>query len=354
VSTLTAAPEGGAPVADVLRLRGNKLPSYALPAIAIGSIAVALILYFATPMQSKIQVVLIAAALYVVVQTIASSAVEGGRRARDRFATTLVIVAFLLAIIPLVAVLATVIAKGASTLDFDFITHSMRNIGPTDIGGGVYAALIGTLEQVAIATFIAVPFSLLVAIYLVEYGGGRMARTISFFVDVLTGLPSIVAGLFIYAFYLIALGQQQTGFAGSLALVLLMIPTVVRSSEEMLKLVPNELREASYALGVPRWRTILRVVVPTALPGVVTGIMLAIARVAGETAPLLLTIFGNDSINNDPFSGKQSGIPLYIFSQAAQPEQTAVDRAWAAALTLVILIMILNLVARLVASRNRV
>jgi phosphate transport system permease protein len=351
MTTLTAAE--AAPAGDALRLRGNKLPAFALPLIAVVAIAIALVLYFTTSIH-KIQTGLIAVLLYVAGQTVASGVVEGGRRSRDRFFTTLVVVAFLLAIIPLVAVLATVIAKGAGELNYGFLTHSMRNIGPTDVGGGIYAALIGTLEQVAIATFITVPFSLLVSIYLVEYGKGRTARIISFFVDVLTGLPSIVAGLFIYAFYLIALGQQQTGFAGSLALILLMIPTVVRSSEEMLKLVPNELREASYALGVPRWRTILRVVIPTALPGIVTGVMLGIARVAGETAPLLLTIFGNDSINTNPFSGKQSGISLFIFSQAAQPENVAVARAWAGALTLIILIVIFNLIGRLVASRSRV
>ena len=342
-----------APDVDILHLRGNKLPNFALPVIAVAAVAIALVLYFTTSIH-KIQTGLIAVLLYVAGQTVASSLIEGRRRARDRFATTLLIVAFLLALIPLVAVLGTVIAKGSKDLTFGFLTHSMRNIGPTDVGGGIYAALIGTLEQVAIATLIAVPFSLLVSIYLVEYGKGRTSRVISFFVDVLTGLPSIIAGLFIYAFYLIALGQQQTGFAGSLALTLLMIPTVVRSSEEMLKLVPNELREASFALGVPRWRTILKVVVPTALPGIVTGVMLAIARVAGETAPLLLLIFGNDSINTSPFSGKQSGIPLFIFNQAAQPEATAVDRAWAAALTLIIIIMIFNLLGRLVARRSRV
>jgi phosphate transport system permease protein len=352
MTTLTTD-AGPAPAGDALRLRGNRLPAFALPVIAVAAVAIALVLYFTTSIH-KIQTGLIAVLLYMAGQTIASSVVEGRRQARDRFATTLMVVAFLLAIVPLVAVLGTVVAKGAATLNIDFLTHSMRNVGPTDAGGGVYAALVGTLEQVAISTLIAVPFGLLVSIYLVEYGTGRLAKFISFFVDVLTGLPSIIAGLFVYAFYLIALGQPQTGFAGSLALVLLMIPTVVRSSEEMLKLVPNDLREASYALGVPRWRTILKIVVPTALPGIVTGVMLAIARVSGETAPLLLTIFGNDSINNNPFSGKQSGIPLFIFNQAAQPEQTAVDRAWAAALTLVILIMIFNLIARLVARANRV
>lgn len=335
-------------------LRGATLPRWVFPALTTGAVLVSLGLFAITPLQGQVDFVLFAALVYLVAQTVASGVVEGSRRARDRIATSLVFVAFLLALVPLIAVIASVIAKGAKSLDTTFLTHSMRNIEATDTGGGAYHAIIGTIEQVGIASLIAVPFSLLVAIYLVEYGRGRLSRSISFFVDVLTGLPSIIAGLFILAFWIIALGQPPTGFAGSLALLILMLPIVTRSAEEMLKLVPNELREASYALGVPRWRTILRVVLPTALPGIVTGVMLAIARVAGETAPLLLTVFGSQSINTDPFHEPQEALPLYIFDQAGQPQQTAIDRAWSAALTLIILITLLNLVARLVASRSRV
>jgi phosphate transport system permease protein len=184
----------------------------------------------------------------------------------------------------------------------------------------------------------------------VEYGrDSRFAKLVSFFVDVMTGLPSIVAGLFILAFWLLLLGFQFSGFAGSLALSILMMPTVVRAAEEMLKLVPNDLREASYALGVPRWRTICFVVLPTALTGIMTGIMLAIARVMGETAPLLLTVFVTSAINNDPFKGPQMALPLFIFDQAGRPNDTAINRAWAAALTLIVIIMLLNLVARVIA-----
>jgi phosphate transport system permease protein len=339
---------------DPMHLRGHSLPRFVLPAVAAGALLLTLLLYWVTSIQSKIQFVLIVLILFTVGQTIASSVVEGGRRARDRFVTTLVYGAFLLALIPLIAVLASVIAKGVARLDDTFLTDNMRGIGARDAGGGIYHAIIGTLEQVALASAMAVPFGLLVAIYLVEYGRGRISRTISFFVDVLTGLPSIISGLFILAFWIIALGQTFSGFAGSLALTVLMIPIVVRSAEEMLKLVPDELREASYALGVPRWRTILKIVVPTALPGIVTGVMLAVARVAGETAPLLLTIFGTNSTNYNPFVGEQSALPLFIYSQAGQPQQFAVDRAWAAALTLIIIVMILNLVARLVARRARI
>ncbi|GAA2663508.1 MULTISPECIES: phosphate ABC transporter permease PstA [Nonomuraea] len=276
--------------------------------------------------------------------------ISTGRRIKDRVVQGLVYLAFALAVVPLISVLWLVIQNGLARFDLEFLTHSMRGIGARDAGGGAYHAIIGTLEQVLLASVIAVPIGVLTAIYLVEYGtGGRLSRTISFFVDVMTGVPSIVAGLFIFAFWILFLGIPFSGFAGALALSILMMPTVVRSAEEMLRLVPNDLREASYALGVPKWRTILKVVLPTALTGIITGVMLAIARVAGETAPLLLTVFFTDSINNDPFNGPQMGLPLYVFDQAARPNDTAIDRAWAGALTLILIVMLLNLVARLIA-----
>jgi phosphate transport system permease protein len=230
----------------------------------------------------------------------------------------------------------------------------MRGVGPLDKTGGAYHAIIGTLEQVGIATVIAVPLGLLAAVYTVEYGRGRLASLIRFFTDVMTGVPSIVAGLFIYAFWVLALNQGFSGFAAALALTILMLPTIVRSAEEMLKLVPDALREAALALGIPRWRTILSVVLPTAMAGIVTGVMLAIARVAGETAPLLLTALNFDAINVNPFKGQQAALPTFIFSQAGAPQKVALDRAWAGALTLVGLIVVLNLIARAIARRSRV
>ncbi|WP_169988114.1 MULTISPECIES: phosphate ABC transporter permease PstA [unclassified Microbispora] len=271
------------------------------------------------------------------------------RRVKDRLVQVLVYLAFALAVIPLVSVLWLVVKNGIGRLDMEFLTHSMRNIGARDAGGGAYHAIIGTLEQVLLASLIAVPIGLLTAVYLVEYGeGGRLSRTISFFVDVMTGVPSVVSGLFVLAFWILVLGMPFSGFAGALALSILMMPVVVRSAEEMLRLVPGELREASYALGVPKWRTIVKVVLPTAFTGIVTGVMLAVARVAGETAPLLLTVFITDSINNDPFNGPQMGLPLYVFDQAGRPTDTAIDRAWTGALTLILIVMLLNLVARLI------
>jgi phosphate transport system permease protein len=276
------------------------------------------------------------------------------RRVVNRIATALLAVAVAIALLPLVLVLYYTVVKGLVRFGGYFLQHSMRGVGPIDATGGAYHAIIGTLEQVGIATVIAVPVGMLAAVYTVEYGRGRLASTIRFFTDVMTGVPSIVAGLFIYAFWVLALGQGFSGFAAALALMILMLPTIVRSAEEMLKLVPDSLREAALALGVPRWRTIVSVVLPTASAGIVTGVMLGVARVAGETAPLLLTALNFDAINVNPFSGQQAALPTFIFAQAGQPQKVALDRAWAGALTLVLLILVLNLIARAIARRSRV
>jgi phosphate transport system permease protein len=224
----------------------------------------------------------------------------------------------------------------------------MGYVRDTEPGGGIYHAILGTLEQVGIATVIAVPIGVLTAIYLVEYGRGKLAKAVTFFVDVMTGIPSIVAGLFILSLWILILDMGYSGFAGSMALAILMIPVVVRSTEEMLKLVPNELREASLALGVPKWRTIIKVVLPTSIGGITTGIMLAIARIAGETAPVLLLVWVTNLINANPFKDPQASLPMYIYLQFINSggQGAAYDRAWAAALTLIAFIMILNLVAR--------
>lgn len=282
------------------------------------------------------------------------AAVVRRRRVVNAVACTALGVCVLLALIPLAAVLGYTIDRGRNALTYDFLTHSMFGVGPLDANGGAYHAIIGTIEQVAIASLIAVPLGLLVAIYIVEYGKGPMRSIVRFLVDVMTGIPSIVAGLFVFAFWVLALDQGFSGFAAALSLAVLMLPVVVRSAEEMLKLVPNDLREASYALGIPKWRTVLSVVLPTAAGGITTGVMLAVARVTGETAPLLLTAFGYDAIRNSPFEGPQSGLPLFVFAQAGSAFDVAVQRAWAGALTLIVIVLALTVIARVVAARTQV
>jgi len=306
------------------------------------------VLFAVTPLHGLVGSVLVAAALYIVAQTVVSGLVEGRRAAINRLATSMVVVCTCAAVVPLVAVLGVTLIRGLAVLNGSFLTHTMRGVAEQDPYGGIYHAIIGTLEQVGLATLLAVPFGLLVAIYLVEYSTGRMSRVVSFFVDVMTGLPSIVAGLFIFALWILALGQGFSGFAGSLALAILMLPTVVRSAEEMLKVVPDSLREGSYALGIQKWVTVVRIVLPTALAGIVTGVMLAIARVTGETAPLLVTVFGNPALNWNPFAGAQASLPLFVFSEAGLPNETAINRAWAAALVLILVVLVLNIVARAV------
>jgi phosphate transport system permease protein len=258
-----------------------------------------------------------------------------------------------IALIPLVGVLVYTIGKGLSSINGDFLTTTMRGIGPLDTTGGIYHSIVGTIEQVLIASAIAVPLGIIAAVYVVEYGRGRMAGAVRFLIDVMTGIPSIVAGLFIFAFWVLALHQGFSGFAAGMSLAVLMLPVVARASEEMLKLVPDELREASYALGVPKWRTVLSVVLPVASAGITTGVVLAVARVTGETAPLLLTAFGFDSINYNPLSGPQSALPLFVYQQATSAFKVAVDRAWGAALVLILFVVVLSVIARLLTRRNR-
>ncbi|MET7757267.1 phosphate ABC transporter permease PstA [Streptomyces sp. NPDC005389] len=337
------------PVATVKRassLSSARLPRWSPIAIAAGSVAAGIGIGIAAGWHSKVQWGMIAALLFVLTTYVLTTKVEGSRQAKDRVATSLVWVCFILAVVPLLSLAWVTISKGMEVLDPYFLSHSMNGVLDAEAGGGVYHALLGTIEQVAIATVIAAPIGLLTAVYLVEYGGGKLAQAVTFFVDVMTGIPSIVAGLFILATWNLMLGFGPSGFAGAMALAILMMPVVVRSTEEMLKLVPNELREASLALGIPKWRTILKVVLPTAIGGITTGVMLAVARITGETAPVLLLVFGTKLINPNPFEGAQSSLPLYVYEQYAVGTDAAVSRAWAAALVLIAFVMILNLVAR--------
>ncbi len=277
------------------------------------------------------------------------------RKAFNRVMTGLIVAAFAIALIPLFSLLFEVVKRGLPGMSWEFLTGTPRGVVG---GGGAAHAIVGTVVITGATAIISVPIGILAAIYLTEYGGkGRLRRWLTFFVDVMTGIPSIVAGLFAFALFAIFLGPGiRLGLMGAVALSVLMIPIVIRSSEEVLKIVPNHLREASYALGTPKWRTIVKVVLPTAFAGLVTGVMIAIARIVGETAPLLVTTGIVDSINTNPFEGRMQNLAVYAYSEYRTPgvmKQASYDRAWAAALTLIAIVMILNVVARLVYRRYR-
>ncbi|RBM17876.1 phosphate ABC transporter permease PstA [Streptomyces sp. PT12] len=334
------------PAVGRVALRRPRLPRWSLAALALGSAALGTGVGLVARLDSRGQWGLIAALVFVGATFALSASVEGRRHAADRLAAILVWACFVVAVVPLASLVWETVARGIPGVSWYFLTHSMNGVLSWQEGGGIYHAILGTVQQVVLASVIAIPLGLLTAVYLVEYGRGRLARAITFFVDVMTGIPSIVAGLFVLSLWIMMLDFGYSGFAGAMALAILMVPIVVRSTEEMLKLVPDELREASLAMGVPKWRTILKVVLPTAIGGITTGVMLALARIAGETAPIILLVFGNNMINGNPFEGAQSSLPLYVYEQWGFGTEQAFDRAWAAAAVLIAFVMILNLVAR--------
>lgn len=333
-------------------LRQAAIPPWGLAALVIGAVGITALMFLVTPLQGTADFLVIAAIVAALLPCLVSWRVEGIRRAKDRLVTSFALLALALTLIPLGFVLGYVIKRGANRFSGAFLTHSLAGIGPLQAGGGAYHAIVGTVEQVLIASAIAVPLGLMVAIYITEYGNNAFGTAVRFLIDVMTGIPSIVAGLFILAFWIIALHQPQTGLAGSLALGIIELPIIVRTSEEMIRLVPRALREASYALGVARWKTMMRIVLPTAATGITTGVMLAIARVIGETAPVLLVVGNNNYINTNPTSGAQSSLPVMVFLGARSSSTFDVDRAWAAALTLILIVVVLYVTARLLTRRN--
>lgn len=298
---------------------------------------------------------------------------SGRRKFTDKGMTVVVYTAFAIALVPLVWLSITVVTRGLdrffidgngeANFNLDFLNQTMQNIFGGMPEGGILHAMWGTILMTLAATVISVPIGLLTSIYLVEYGSGGLKRAVTFFVDVMTGIPSIVAGLFAYAVFALIVGPgTKLGIVGAVALSVLMIPVVVRSSEEMLRLVPNELREAAYALGVPKWLTIIKVVLRTAIAGITTGVTLAIARVIGETAPLLIAVGVADSMNFNLFEGRMMSLPVYIVAEWRKGDAPCNDdtiacvaniaetRAWAAAFVLILIVMALNLIARLIAK----
>ncbi len=281
--------------------------------------------------------------------------VSPARRRKDKIARGVILSATILALIPLALVVYYLLSKGLGSWSWSFFTSDPtgQSFFKSQSIGGIKSAILGTIEIVALASVIAVPLGIGVAIWLVEYGKNSwFANMVRFFVDVLTGVPSIVFGLFVYIVLIVGTGSTYAGYKGSLALALLMLPVVTRSAEVILLLVPNALRESALALGAPRWRVIFSIVLPTALPGMVTGVLLATARAAGETAPLLFTAAATHETTLD--LGKfMNSLPVQIYSDVTSPTTAVVNRAWGAALTLVVMILLLNLIARLIARRSR-
>jgi phosphate transport system permease protein len=338
-----------------IRLNRWFLPLLALASFGISAIAVTIPAATTSAPFNFLGAIALGAVIYAILSFLITLIAQGPRVAKDRMMTTLVLVAFAIAVVPLVSLISTVATLGLVRFDGEFFTTSMRNV--VGQGGGALHAIVGTLEITSLAAIISIPIGLLTAIYLVEYGRGRLARAVTALVDVMTGIPSIVAGLFAFAVFALFFGPGiRMGFAGAAALSVLMIPVVVRSSEEMLRIVPSELREASYALGVPKWLTVLKVVLPTAVAGLVTGIMISIARVIGETAPLLIVAGFTQSMNYNPFNERMMTLPVFVyFSYSSQgtDAQAYLDRAWAGALTLIVIVMVLNLGARLISRIAR-
>jgi len=286
---------------------------------------------------------------------LARFAVSPARRRRDKLARGAILACTVVALIPLVLIVYYLLRKGLGSWSGSFFSTNPtgNTFFKSSSIGGIKSAILGTVEIVALASAIAIPIGVGVAVWLVEYGrDSRLASTVRFFVDVLTGVPSIVFGLFIYIVLIVGTGSTYAGYKGALALSLLMLPVVIRSAEVILLLVPGALRESALALGAPRWRVIFRIVLPTALPGMVTGVLLAIARAAGETAPLLFTA-GATLKTNFNLGQFTNSLPVQIYSDVTSPTTAVVNRAWGAALTLVAMILLLNLIARAVSRRSR-
>ncbi|AZL10542.1 MULTISPECIES: phosphate ABC transporter permease PstA [Brevibacterium] len=357
-------------------LTSKQLPKATPWVVAVASIIVAIIISFIAFGGFNIPVVAVLAGLINVVGVFAISAsYEGRRKATDRVATTVVTSSFILACVPLISLLWMTISKGGAAISFDLLSRTMLGMkgvldqqyvaGEATIAGGFYHAIVGTVLITAMACIISIPIGVLTAIYLVEYAEkNRLGKAITFLVDVMTGIPSIVAGLFAFALFSTiagfimpdAAGIAKTGFTAAVALSVLMIPIVVRNTEEILRLVPMDLREASYALGVPKWKTIVKIVLPTSVSGILSGITIAIARVIGETAPIMVTAGFAKALNWNLFSGWMSTLPTFIYDSQLRPvspgdaAMASSERAWAAALVLVALVMLLNLLARLIAK----
>jgi phosphate transport system permease protein len=321
--------------------------------VAVLTVLITFAIVAYTPMKGKLAFVVV----LFLVALIASAAISGIRRDRkaalNSVSTVMVYVAGLFVIFPLGSILFEIIKRGIGGLSLGIFSTDMA-VTASDAPlneGGLLHAVVGTLYIVLIASLISVPIGILTALYLTEIKG-KAAGTVRFFVQAMSGIPSIVAGLFIYAVWMIAFGNQYSAFAGAMALALLMIPTVARTSEEVLKLIPSDLREAGLAMGGTQWRTVAMIVIPAAQSGLITAVILGVARVAGETAPLLLTMGGADALNLNPFDGNSSAIPFYVWKNFLLGTETSIDRAWSGVLVLMIIVLIFFSLTRFLSGRK--
>lgn len=351
------APSSSSPLA----LTSGQLPRFIEPALLVGVAVVVAVIQLLLGGFALATWLILSAVLYLIAIGVGSSIVENRRKAVDRVVRGLVTVAFLLAVAPLISTLWTVASKGLAVVNWNFVTQ----VGGTAFNpdtlevvatAGAWQAITGTLIITGIAALISVPIGVLAAVYLVEYAqpNNPLRRAITFLVDVMTGIPSIVAGLFAFSLFSLVVGPKAfSGFSASIALCVLMIPIVIRSTEEMLRLVPADLREASLALGVPRSATIIKVVLRTAASGIITGVVLAVARVVGETAPIFIAASFTDNFNANPFEGPMQTLPVMAYTAYSFPGQdidASQANAWGAAFLLVVLVVIFNLIARIVAA----
>jgi phosphate transport system permease protein len=275
-------------------------------------------------------------------RTLTRTAADRRRSLVDRFFRTLALAAAIACVIPLAAIVIFVTLKGIGAISVDLLTKAPKALGT---GGGAAAAILGTIQLVALATVMAVPIGILAGVYVNEFGGRRSARLIRFSADVLTGVPSIIIGIFVFTILVLPF-HQYNAFAGAVSLALIMIPVIMRTTEEILRIVPGTLREASLALGVPVWRTVISVVIPTGLAGILTGVMLAVARAMGETAPLLFTALGSRLINVGDWGRPMDAMPLFIYTNARQPYQALNDQAWGVAFLLLLFVLTINVLVR--------
>ena len=322
--------------------------------VLIVSLIAAVAIVQLTALKGKLAYLLVFFLVYTAISTLYRGMKTGGAAAKNNIVQSLVTSAALIAITPILSILATVVTKGAKGISFGIFTRDMSLSTPTDplTAGGLLHAITGTLTLVLCALILSVPIGILTALYLTEIRG-RFTRPIRFLVQAMSGVPSIVAGLFILSAVLYPITKQYSGLMGSLALTILMIPTIARTSEEVLKLIPNDLREAGVALGGTQWRTVAMIVIPAARSGLVTAMILGIARIAGETAPLLLLTGGGDRVNPNPFSGPMGSLPYYIWKSFNAGSPEAITRAWAGLLVLLIVVFILFISARLLVNRKK-